>query len=802
VLLQDVRYAARALWNSRAFAIVAILCLGFGIGLNATIFSIIDGVLLKPYPYHDPDRILIVGSRNERSGDESGLSYLDMRDWKEGTSAFTTIAACRVSAMTVSDGSGEPERYLGAAISWDLFPLLGTSPILGRHFTAEDDKPNAAGVVLLSHHLWATRYQADGNILGRSILVNAKPFTVIGVMPQGFAFPENQRLWIPLVPGVHKDERRLRYLFAFGRLKPDVTRERAREDLSAIASRLAQQYPESNEGWTARLQTLRDAFLPPDVTLVLYLMMAGVTLVLFIACSNVANLLLARASGRRREFAVRTAIGAGRWRIVRQLLTESVVLGIASVPLGILLAVVGTRLIAGMMPLDEVPYYIRWEVDARSLLYTVAISVGTALVFGLAPALQATRADVHESLKEGTRGNSIRRSLLRSSLVVVQMSFALVALVGAFLFVRTFLNLNSFAFGFDTRPLMTMRIYMTGERYEVEDAKARRVEDIVRRIEGLSGVQAAFASNLVPIFGGGGGGEIEIDGKPYIKGEAPRISFTGVTPHFNRTMGVPLLRGRDFLESEGWSRSPVAVINQAMATRHWPDTEAVGRRFRLRDPDTEWFTVIGIAPDLELFGVDPSSGAPDPTAFVPYAYQQMLSTGLTIRVAGDPSSITSAARAEIRASDPNVATYWVLSMEQLRRTSFWQYGLFGWVFGTIGIVGLLLAAVGVYGVLSYSVTQRTQEIGVRVALGANNRDVLRLVVGQGLMLAAVGIVIGLVLAAFGTPLARSLLYNVSPFDPFTFIAVSMFLLSVAFLASFVPARRATRVDPLVALRGD
>lgn len=804
MFLQDVRYGIRSLWHAKAFAAIAILCLGFGIGLNTTIFSIIDGVILKPYPYSDPDRILVLGEQNERAADEAGLSLPDMRDWKESNSTFTTIAACRTLALTVSDGAGEPERHLGAAISWDLFPLLGTSPVLGRGFTPEEDQPNAGGVVLLSDRLWTTRYQADANITGRSILINGKPHVVVGVMPQGFEFPENQRLWIPLVPDTHQDPRRARYLFAFGRLKPGVTRERAIEDLNAVSARLGQQYPDTNDGWGPQLRTLREAFLPDEVSLVLYLMMAGVTLVLFIACSNVANLLLARASGRRREFAVRAAIGAGRGRILRQLLTESVVLGLASVPLGILLAEIGTRLIAAQMPVDSVPYYIRWDVDARSLSYAIGVALATALIFGLVPAFQMTRRDMHENLKEGTRGNSIRRSLLRSSLVVVQMSLALVALVGALLFVRTFLNLDSYDLGFNTKPLMTMRFYMSGERYEPDGAKARRVEDIVRRVEGLGGVEAAFASNLIPISGGGGGGEVEIEGSAFQRGQATRITFSGVTPHFNRTLGVPILRGRDFTDAEGWSRTPVAVINQTMAKRHWPDSDPIGRRFRLPGVEGagDWFTVIGVAPDLGLFGIDPSNSQPPASAFVPYAYQQLLSTGLTIRVTGDPASITSVVRAEIRASDSEISTYWIRTMDDVRRMSFWQYGLYGWVFGTIGVIGLLLASVGVYGVLAYSVSQRTQEIGVRMALGASRRHVLRLVVGQGLLLAAIGVGFGLVLAALGTPLARSLLYNVSPFDPFTFTAVSAFLVGVALLASFLPARRATRVDPVIALRGE
>jgi len=803
VLFQDIRYAIRNLWHSKGFATVAILCLGFGIGLNATIFSVIDGVLLKPYPYTEPDRILVVGEQNQRTDSQSGLSFLDMRDWKEANSVFTTIAAVAGRSLTISDRGGEPERYLGAAISWDLFPLLGTSPILGHGFTVEDDRPGAGPVVLLGYDLWTRRYHGDAQIVGESILINGKPHVVIGVMPAGFAFPNNQRLWIPLEPVVSADPRSARGLFAFGRMKPGVTIERARQDLDAIAGRLAGQYPQTNEGWSSYLRTLREAFLPDEVPLVLYLMMAGVTLVLFIACSNVANLLLARAAGRRREISVRTALGAGRGRIVGQLLTESVVLGLISVPLGILLAEIGTRLIAAGVPPDQIPYYVRWELDWRSVAYTVVVAAATALVFGLFPALQASRGNLHETLKEGTRGNSVARSWLRSTLVVVQVAFALVSLVGALLFVRTFMNLGASDLGFDTKPLMAMRFYLAGDLYAPEDAKLRRVEDIVRRVEALPGVRAAFASNLVPLSGGGGGGTVVVDGRPAQANERAGIALIAVTPHLNTTLGMAMTRGRDFTEAEGWSHTPVAVINQTMATRFWPGGDPVGGRFRLaEDTKAEWYTVIGVTADANVFGIDPSNEQPPAVAYVPYGYQQTLNTGLTVRVDGDPTSITSAVRSALRASDPNLAMFQARTISEARRLSFWQYGLYGWIFGTIGVMGLLLAAIGVYGVLSYSVSQRTQEIGVRVALGAGRGNILRLVVGHGLLLAGIGIAAGLALSAAAMPLARSLLYKVSPFDPLTFAAVATFLVLVAFLASYVPARRATRVDPVGALRGE
>ena len=808
MLFQDIKYALRSLWRARGFTTVAVLCLGFGIGVNTTIFSVLDGVLMKPFPYADSERLVVVGLVPEGAAedDDPTLSYLDLRDWREASTSFTGFGAEQGRSLTLVDGGGEPARYLGAAISADMFPLLGIAPAMGRTFTAEEDGPAGGGAVIISDNIWRTRYQSDPGVLGKVVSVNAVPRVVIGVMPPRFQFPTNMELWIPLAPTAVKELRGNRSTLVFARLKPGVTHSRALEETRAMATRLAQAYPNDNKATVARINTLRQVFIPADVTLILWMMMTGVTLVLFIACSNVANLLLARATARRRELSVRAALGAGRGRIIRQLLTESVVLSLVSVPLGIGLAEIGTRLIASAMPVDQVPYYIRWEVDWRSLTYTLAIAAGTALVFGLFPALQASRGQLHEQLKEGTRGNSASRSLLRSTLVVVQIALALVALVGALLFVRSFQNLDGYRLGFDPKPLMTMRFYLPGEAYDAKDAKAQRVQDILGRIETIPGVQAAFASNMIPISGGGDGGPVMVDGRPVESGREPFIFFTGVTPHFLQTLGVGIQRGRNFSEAEGVAGvlTPVAIVNETMAKQLWPGGDALGGRFKmvLKPNAPDWFTVIGIMPDIKQDGINPGGGENALSAYVPYSYQQTLSTGLTIRVARDPASITSAARAAIRASDANLPIALVRTMDEVRRLSFWEFSLFGWIFGTIGVVGLILASVGVYGVMSYSVSQRTQEIGVRIALGAARADVLKLVVGQGLRLAAIGVAAGLVLGPLATSFARTQLYSVSPFDPFSFASVSLILLAVAFVASYVPARRAMAVDPVVALRGE
>jgi putative ABC transport system permease protein len=506
---------------------------------------------------------------------------------------------------------------------------------------------------------------------------------------------------------------------------------------------------------------------------------------------------------RHREISIRTALGAGRWRIVRQLLTEAVMIGALSAPLGAAVAWIGVKLFDLSIPQDSIPYFIHWELDRRSLAYTMAVSLLTGIVFGLAPAWQAAKMNLQESLKEGGRGATGGRARLRHALVVAEVALSLVLLVGASLFMRSFLNLQSASSGFDTAPLMTMRFYLPGDPYVSGEAKSQRVDDIVNRVESLPGVQAAFASNLIPLGGGGDDGRVVVDGKPVESGKEPYVGFTGVTPHLARTLGIALVRGRDFTDAEGRTKTPVAVINQAMARRFWPGEEAIGRRFRvLDDPETkEWFTVIGVATDFRHGRVNDDE-LPPPCAYVPYPYRPALNTGLTLRVTGDPASFTAAVRQQIRESDPNLPLFNVRTMDDLRRLGFWQDRMFGWAFLIFGGVALLLASIGVYGVLSYAVSQRTQEIGLRMALGAGRRDVFRMIVGHGLTLALIGIGAGMI-GAFGiTRLIRTLLYNVTPTDPLSFAGVAVFLAAVACLASFLPARRATAVDPVIALRNE
>ena len=802
MLLRDIRYGWRSLLKNRTVTAAAVACLALGIGVNTSIFSVVDVVMLKPYPYFDADRLVLVYYENKRIGvEQSAVSYPNYRDLRDQATTLQALGAFGDRSMVVADDRIEPVRVIGAAVTWNLFGILGTPPRLGRGFGPDDDRPGAPPVALIGYDIWRNRYESDAAIVGRSIEIDGRPHTIIGVMPPRFAFPEVARIWVPLAPGADTTARDDRSNQLLGRLKPGVSIEQATSDVGGIAARLASAYPAANRDWTAVAGSIREWLdIGDDGRLMVSLLMGATMLVLVIACSNVANLLLARVAMRHREISIRSAIGAGRLRIIRQLLTEAVMVALVSLPLAFLVAWAGLRLLDWTIPPDSVPDQWRWSLDARALMYMATVAMVTGILFGSAPAIQATGASLVDSIREGGHGSAgERRAWLRNGLVVVQVALAVILLIGSSLFVRSFVNLQRTTVGFDTAPLMTLRVSLGGDRYATPDARIRRVEDIVGRIEHLPGVEAAFASAFVPMSGGAGGGQAIVGGKQTQVGQEPWIELVAATPHLRQTLRVALQHGRDFTDAEGTARTPVALVNWAMAKRLWADGDAVGRTFRLRGGDTpEWFTVIGVVADFRHYQSNEATA--QPAAYVPYPFQTALNTGLTIRVAGDPASIMGAVREQVRLSDPRVPIFQVMTMEERRQRSFWEFRAVGVMFSLFGVIALVLASVGVYGVLAYSVSRRTQEIGVRVALGAARADVLRLILRQGLTLGAIGIVLGAVAAAVLTPVMRSVLYNGAPSDPLSFLLSAAFLLGVAVVASYVPARRAMTVDAISAIR--
>ena len=797
----DLRYALRSLARSPGFTVTAITCLALGIGVNTAVFSVVDTILRPHFGFAASDELVVLRSSRPTHGIPSqSVSYPDFMVWRDESTSFTGMAALATRNATLLVRDDAVQQRAGA-ISWNLFPILGVAPVIGRGFVEVDDRRGAPATVLLGHELWTQQFSADRALIGRTIVIDGEPHTVIGVMPRRFRFPENTALWIPLARSASDSARGTRNLGVFARLSAGVTHQRATGELEAIAARLASEHPATNGAWTVRLVPLAEYLGSEEGLLAALAMMGAVTFVLLIACTNVANLMLARGTARRREIAIRSALGAGRRRMVGMLLVESVALAAMGAVLGIAIAATALRLLDIALPAASVPYYIDWDINARALAYMATVALGTALAFGLAPALLVSSGDLQQPLKDGHHESGIGRrpARFRTALVVVEVALSLVLVIAATLFGRTMTNLASSDPGFDTAPMLNVRLTLVGNRYAGERERIQLVNDVLARIEALPSVTAAAASHTGAIEGGFyGGGTVEP--VPQITSRAvPDIRWNPVTPHWFRTLDVPIVRGRGFSEAEAGSRSTVALVSQATAASVWPNETPIGRQFRFTsDSSLPVFTVIGVTPDVR--GVRPTA-RPEAFVYLPYAYGPSRTVALSIRTAGtDPLQVVPGVRRAVREADPSLPVFDIRTVREIQRLAYANKAVLGGVFSAFGLIAICLAATGVYGVVSYGVSQRTHEIGVRMALGARGADVLTMVIGQGIRLALAGIAIGLIATFAVTRVIQGMLFGVSATDPASFVGGAALLLVVAGGATWIPAWRASRRDPAEVLR--
>jgi putative ABC transport system permease protein len=804
-LSNDVRYALRRLLKSPGFAAVVILTLGLGIGANSAIFSVVNAVVFRSLPYPKPDRLV----RLFQVGDDGGMSTftpMNYLDAQAGMHALESSAAYTGAGFTLTS-DGEPERLEGAEASASFFDVLGVRPALGRGFLPDENQPGRTHVAVISHSLWTRRFNADRAVIGRSIVLNSEPHTVIGVMPEGFAYPTKREVWTPLEYDTDftQKSRGAWYLSIIGRLKPAATVEQAATEIAAIGRRLETEFPETNLNVKMTVVGLH-SYLTGDIKPKLLVLLAAVGFVLLIACANVANLLLARAAAREGEIALRAALGAGRGRLMQQLLTESVVLAIGGGLLGLLLAVLGTKLLLSLQPAG-IPRLEVVRVDGAVIAFTAFIALATGIVFGMIPAFQATRGDLVSSLKEGGKGAlaSRRAGRMREVLVVTEIALAVMLLAGAGLLMRSFARLQSVNPGFRAAQSLTFRTALPAAAYRGEPERASFYQRALERVTALPGVTSAGAISALPLSGSSFGFTFEIEGDaPPRPGEEPAMQTRVVTPDFFKAMGVPLLRGRGFTAADNANSQQVVLLSEAAVKRYFPNSNPIGRRITLgwgRGPGrlANGGEVVGIVGSVKQFGLDE---AEQPEIYIPHAQTPMGGMSFVVHTAVEPTTLADAVRRELRSLDPSLPVTALEPLEAVVARSISQPRFYMLVLGIFAAVALVLASIGIFGVVSYAVSQRTREMGIRIALGASRERVLRMVLGNAMRLALAGVVVGLLASIALSRTLASLLFDLSPTDPMTFAAVGIGLSVVALLASYLPAWRATRVDPVVALRAD
>jgi putative ABC transport system permease protein len=809
IVLQDLRYANRRLRKSPGFAVVAVLTLALGIGANSAIFSVVNAVLLRSLPFAEPDRLVAFGTikhgEEPRAGSLSPPDFMSLRDH---TRTLTDVAALSYGGATLT-GGGEPERVDAAWVSAGFFELLGATPVLGRTIRPEENQPGNTGVAVLGHGFWQQHLGGDSAIVGQTITLNGVTRTVVGVAPPGFGFPENRALWAPLqydetFSSETDRNRRAQWLSVIGRVQPGVPLERARAEVQSLAAQLEQEFPQTNTNVTLATLSLHEVMVG-EVRTPLLILLGAVGLVLLIACANVANLLLARAAARQGEMAVRAALGAGRGRLVRQLLTESVLLGLVGGVVGLLLAHWGTALLVALRPAG-IPRLDDVGVDGTVVGFTFLVALLTGVVFGLIPALQATRSDLVASIREAGRGalGGRQGQRTRSALVVAEMALAVMLLVGAGLLMRSFLQLQRVDPGFRPEQTLALDLSLPTRRYPEDEQRIAFYGTLLERIEGLPGVRSAGAVNLLPMGDDRFVLSFAVEGRPTPPpGEQPTLEVRVATPEYFRTMGIPLLRGRDFAEADRADAPQVVVINETTAQRFFAGEDPIGQRVRtgwgIGEDHFAGGEIVGVVGDVRQLGPGKEF---IPELYLPSTQVPESDLSVVVRTAGDPLALAKAIRAEVRALDANLPVSNLRTLDQVLSRAVAQPRFYLLLLGAFAAVALVLAAIGIFGVMSYSVVQRTREIGIRVALGANPGAVLRMVVGRALWLALGGVAVGLLGALALSRLLGSLLFGVSATDPLTFAGVAALLTSVALLATYLPARRATRVDPMVALRSE
>lgn len=801
---RDIRYALRMLVKTPGFTVIALLALGLGIGASTTMFSAINALLLRPLPLmQNQDRLVYISEYFAKLPDQdAGVAFPDYLDWKKQVTTLEGIGASTEATFIVSGGD-KPERYLGAQISADTFTFLGVQPILGRQFRPEEGDLNAAPVALIGYEVWQTHFARDPAVVGKVIPINGKRMTIIGVMPKGWRFPEVCDIWIPLQISEKDHPRGSYFLQCIGKLKPGVSVAQARAELESIQGRLAQEHPETNTGCSAHLKLFREEVIKNERLLTL-LVMGAVLFVHLIACANVANLLLARAVTRAKEVGIRVALGASRGQIIRQLLTESILLGLFGSALGLLLAVWGIDLMVASLP-DELPYWLRFDFDWRIFSFALLLGAFSSAIFGLFPALQASRPHLVDVLKEGGRSGAggVKSQRVRSALVVAEVALALILLVGAGLMMRSFLTLQRTDIGADPSRTLTFRVGLPPSQFPDPEESGRFFEKLIPKIAAISGVESAGATTFLPASGSIGVEALVLEGEqePKQLQDARLSRSVSITPGFLPTAHIQLLRGRDFTIADNKDAARVALIDEAGARAWFPNQDALGRQLRLigkpGDPP-KWATIVGVVKPVIYERL--VSKRTFPVVYFPQQQNPSGFMSVAVRTKTDPKRFTNVVRAAVLSVNKDLPIYKVFTMDEVVVQSFWERRFFGALFMIFALLALFLASLGLYGVMAYSVRQRTQEIGVRIALGAQAADVLRLVTGQGMRLIVTGLLIGFFGAFFLTKLLAGSLNGVSAHDPLSFTIVPVILLLVGLVACYVPARSAMRLDPMEALR--